>query len=171
MPVNTTPMTTSLASTWISVGFPSTKTSLQQGRYNVLVPLNTDPTNRQLRQFALVLPLVAVIAAALLSLKLNHYTAALSLLCVTLAASAAGLIHPRLLGPVYVSWMIAAYPIGWLIGHIVIGVIFFLVVTPIGLAMRLVGRDALTRQFEPDRKTYWRQRKTTDDPARYFRQF
>ncbi len=137
-----------------------------------MLQLNTKPSDRQLRQFAgMVLPLAALIIAALLWLKFDQPTAALVFIGVTVPLCIAGYFRPALVRPVYVAWMVAAYPIGWVISHLVIGVIFFLVVTPIGLVMRLVGRDPLNRKFDLESETYWKPRKSSDDPARYFRQF
>ena len=134
--------------------------------------LNTNPTDRQLRQFAgLVLPLAALLIGAILWFKFHEKVPASIVLAATAGVSTLGLIRPAVLRPVYVGWMVAAWPIGWVIGHIVIGVIFFLVVTPTGLLMRMLGRDPLNRRFEPERKSYWQPRETTDDPNRHFRQF
>jgi hypothetical protein len=60
----------------------------------------------------------------------------------------------------YVGWMLAAVPIGWTISHIVLGAVYYLVLTPIGLIMRLVGRDPTHIRREPQQ-----------DPSRPFRQF
>ena len=44
------------------------------------------------------------------------------------------------------------------VNPIVLGVIFFGVFTPVGLVMRMWGRDAMARRFEPDLKSYWLKR-------------
>ncbi len=140
----------------------------------MLVQLNTNPSDRQVRQFAgLVVPIAAALIAAILWLKFNQPTGALIVVAVAITASVSGLLRPALLRPVYVAWMVAAYPIGWVVGHLVIGVIFYLVVTPIGLLMRLVGRDPLNRQFDPKSESYWQPRKTQTEeaPNQHFRQF
>ena len=69
------------------------------------------------------------------------------------------------------GWMLAAVPIGWTISHLVLGIVFFAVVTPIGLLMRLLGRDPMDRRFDPNAKTYWAQRLPVGATDRYFRQF
>jgi len=72
---------------------------------------------------------------------------------------------------VYVAWTYAALPIGWTISHVILASVFYLLVTPIGLLMRLSGRDPMHRKIDPSAKTYWMERKNVTDPARYFRQF
>ena len=61
---------------------------------------------------------------------------------------------PALLAPVYRAWMAIGSVLGWVNTRILLGAVFFLVVTPIGAVMRLTGRDPLRRTFEPRGKTY-----------------
>ena len=72
---------------------------------------------------------------------------------------------------VYLAWMYAVYPIGWTVSHLALAVVYYLVVTPIGLLMRLFGRDPMLRKFDPSATTYWQPHDSADEPERYFRQF
>jgi hypothetical protein len=67
--------------------------------------------------------------------------------------------------------MLAALPIGWTISHLVLGAVYYLVLTPIGLVMRLLGRDPMQRRFDRSAKSYWIERTPRTDPSRHFRQF
>jgi hypothetical protein len=67
--------------------------------------------------------------------------------------------------------MVVNYPIGWVVTHVVMALIFYLVVTPVGVIMRLTGRDPMEPGFDRTAKTYWKPRSTEHDPARYFRQY
>ena len=80
-------------------------------------------------------------------------------------------IAPQTLRPLYVGLTAAALPIGFVVSHIIMAAVFYLVITPIALAFRVIGRDALQRRFEPERPTYWQPRRQPQDKARYFRQF
>ena len=71
----------------------------------------------------------------------------------------------------FLGWMFAAFPIGWTISHLLLGLTFYLVLTPIGLIMRLCGRDPLHRRFEPDAASYWVEHDPGGDASRYFRQY
>ena len=71
----------------------------------------------------------------------------------------------------YLAWMYAAYPIGWVMSHVVLGIVFYLVFTPIGLIMRLFGKDPMQRGFRDDGGSYWREHDPHRQPGRYFRQF
>jgi hypothetical protein len=71
----------------------------------------------------------------------------------------------------WVGWMIAALPIGWTVTHLVLLIVFFTVLTPIGLLLRLTGHDPLRRAFDPAAESYWIERKGQRAPASYFQQF
>jgi hypothetical protein len=86
---------------------------------------------------------------------------------------AAGLLilaAPQVGRRVYTGWMLAAVPIGWTITHVVLGLVYYLVVTPVGLLMRLVGYDPMHRRLDPQAATYWQDHPGPQAPARYFRQ-
>ena len=72
---------------------------------------------------------------------------------------------------VYGGWMDAAEPVGWTLTNVLLAIVFYLVVTPIGLIMRLSGRDPMQRRFEPSAGTYWIEHSPPTDPDRYFQQF
>lgn len=72
---------------------------------------------------------------------------------------------------IYVGWMLAAQPIGWTISHIVLALVFYVVITPIGLVMRALGRDPMQRRFDRQATTYWQPRRPVTDVKQYFRQF
>lgn len=80
-------------------------------------------------------------------------------------------VAPRCLRPLYVGLMAVSLPIGFVMSHVVVGVVFFGVVTPIGLIFRVIGRDPMTRKFDRDAKTYWARRSAVVDVTRYYRQF
>ena len=53
-----------------------------------------------------------------------------------------------------VGWTAAVFPIGWVMSYVLLGGVYFLVLTPIGLAMRICGRDPMQRKFDRQAKTY-----------------
>ncbi len=72
------------------------------------------------------------------------------------------LVVPRSLGPFYQVWMRLALVLGWINSRLILGVIFVLVVTPMGLVMRIMGKDPMARQFDQEKATY---RVVSDPPA------
>ncbi|MBE9116973.1 sxtJ [Lusitaniella coriacea LEGE 07157] len=79
------------------------------------------------------------------------------------------LIIPNALAPVYRVWMRIGLVLGWINSRIILGIIFFLVVTPMGFVMRLFSRDPMTRKIETQLETYRvpsqiRERKSMEKP-------
>ena len=62
-------------------------------------------------------------------------------------------------------------PIGFVVSHIVMAVMFYVILTPVGLVFRLIGRDPLQRRFDRQAASYWVPRERVTDPRRYYRQF
>ena len=65
------------------------------------------------------------------------------------------------LAPAKHAWMKFGELLNHVVSPLVMGVIFFGVFTPVALVMRMVGRDAMARAYEPAAPTYWKRR----DPA------
>lgn len=71
----------------------------------------------------------------------------------------------------YVGMMVATWPIGFVVSFVMLGVLFYLVVSPISLGMRLAGRDPLHRRFDKSAPTYWRKVVARRSSDSYFRQY
>lgn len=83
-----------------------------------------------------------------------------------------GLLLPAALGPVQKLWMTLATALGWFMTRAILSVLFFAVVTPVGLIARLVGRDPLSLKFKDGADSYWiPKQKTTPKKSDYERQF
>lgn len=67
-------------------------------------------------------------------------------------------LSPDRLSPFNRAWMKFGELLHRLISPVVLGVIFFGVITPYGAVMRLMGRDVLCRRFAPELRSYWRPR-------------
>ncbi len=78
---------------------------------------------------------------------------------------------PALLRIVYLGMAYAAFPVGLVVSHVVLAVVYYLVLTPTGLLMRLLGHDPMRRRFDQRAESYWVERKPEDNVSRYFRQF
>tara|TARA_Y100000389_G_C17315066_1_gene440020 strand:- start:463 stop:849 length:387 start_codon:yes stop_codon:yes gene_type:complete len=66
-----------------------------------------------------------------------------------------GLLNSNLLSPLNKIWFRFGILLGKLISPFIMGVIFFLVVTPIGLIMKIIKKDLLNLKFRKDKETYW----------------
>jgi hypothetical protein len=137
-----------------------------------LLPFNSNPTRRELRQFACIwLPLIFLAATAVLW-KVGAAPMAPSLVATAgLVLGVLGWTRPQWFRPIFVGWMAAAYPVGWVISHLVLAVLYFAVLTPIGLALRIAGRDPMNRRWKGGATTYWTEHKAPADDGSYFRQY
>ncbi len=168
----------------------------------MLIEIQWHPTAKQLRVFG-VGGLLASIAAALV-LHFGWGLAALWAI-VVLAAGAAlclcSLISPAAARILYISLTLVAMPIGFVISFMLLAAFYFLLLTPVALVFRLIGRDALCRSWRgrpalasrghpglarvnrgshvaPEVQgqdglatSYWVPHKPSEDMERYFHQF
>jgi hypothetical protein len=137
-----------------------------------LIEINWNPTRSQLRQFAGIwFPAFWAVVGGFIWYQAGELpTAIIVIWSVAAAISLAGLTDPRWIRPVFTAWMRLAYPIGWVVSHSLLALIYFLVITPIGLIMRLFGRDPMQRRFNRSAPTYWVPHNPGGALARYFRQ-
>lgn len=77
--------------------------------------------------------------------------------CLALAGAilALGFLAPKLLAPANRLWFRFGLALGAIVAPIVMALLFYTTVTPIGLIMRATGHDPLRWRSEPDSKTYW----------------
>ncbi len=82
-----------------------------------------------------------------------------------------GAVAPSLLGPVERAWMAMAEVLGWINTRLILGAVYFLIVTPMGLVRRWRG-DPLDRRMRDGQTSNWVRREPRPvDPARYRHQF
>lgn len=136
-----------------------------------MIEIDRNPSPRTLLLFGFLLAAFAGLVGWLLAWRFDAPEAArwvwivggaLGLLCVAL---------PPIRRPLYLAWSYAFYPIGWVLSHVLLAAIWYLVLTPIGLLLRLFGRDPLGRRRDPQARTHWVPYRSRSDADRYFRQF
>ncbi|MDV7340839.1 SxtJ family membrane protein [Terasakiella sp. A23] len=72
-----------------------------------------------------------------------------------------GLIYPKILAPLNKAWIKLGFIMFKIVNPIIMFLIYVLTIVPIGLIMRLFGKDPMRMKLEPDAKSYWIER----DPA------
>ena len=80
-----------------------------------------------------------------------------------------GIMNSKILTPFNKIWIKLGIFLGKIISPIIMGLIFFLVVTPIGIFMRILGKDLLNLKFKGDKKSYWLEK--TDQKSKMKNQF
>lgn len=145
-----------------------------------MIEINLRPDDRTLRQFgwiALVgfgfLATIAFYEKLVFAFGLGASKPIVAGVFVGLAVWSAffSLVWPRANFPIYIGLTILSYPIGFVLSYLIMGSLFYLLITPIGLFFKLTGRDSLNRKFEPDLESYWIDSRAPRPKESYFKQF
>ena len=75
-------------------------------------------------------------------------------LIISLIFLTLGLLNSKILAPLNKIWFKFGILLGRIVSPLIMGIIFFLVVTPVGLIMRLLGKDVLNLKYNKN-KSYW----------------
>jgi len=135
-----------------------------------MVHIDWNPEPRMLRWFA-GLQMLFFAALAYAWRDALGTTGIIVMLLVSAAVGVLGLLRPPLIRWVYVGWMVAVFPIGWTVSHLLLAVAYYGVLTPIGFLVRTLRGDPLERAADPQATTYWKPRSQVTDVERYFRQY
>ena len=110
---------------------------------------------KQLRQFGLMVGGVLVLIGLWKLYQGKHEMVRLILWSVGGLLIITGSIVPTLLTPVYWIWMKLAHLLGWVNTRLLLGIIFFVIITPMAVVMKVFGRDALNRKIDKNVDSYW----------------
>jgi hypothetical protein len=144
---------------------------------NPFSEINWHPGLPERRRFAasLMIGFPCLAAVLLIAIRLRgtawHLNPPLTIAAAGLALGALLWLAPQIARPVYVVWYGVAASIGFVVANVALAAIYFLLVTPVGLAMRTFGRSGFRKGFDQAATTYWRDAKPSTDPAQYYRQF
>ena len=114
-----------------------------------------DTSSKEIRKFGLVIAIALGVIGIFISLKTHNLDVSIWLFGLGLLFLILGIILPSILRPVYRIWMLLAYFIGGIVSRVILTVLFYVVLTPTGLVLRLFGKDVLDQRFEKDRESYW----------------
>lgn len=136
-----------------------------------MIEINFHPARKEMRVFAFLEILFFGLISYAIYRKTDSLTVPTAIFSIALSVGILGFFFPQWMRIVYVGWMIAVYPIGWLVSHLVMAVVFYLVIWPIGLTLVLMGRDPMQRKIDRQADTYWIARRKDDRTQRYFKQY
>ncbi len=138
-----------------------------------IVDLNAEPSESMRRWFGLSLGCLLVVLGILLAphgwLRNLVFATAATVTFVYYAL-------PKTKVPIIRGWQYTTFPLAWVIGHLLFGVVFYLILTPIGIILRLSGYDPLQIRSSKNEASQWTDRPADLDSGRnlvkrYFRQF
>lgn len=149
-----------------------------------MIKLNLKPAPHVLRQFAWIAAVLLPLLAAFLTRGSTRWYAVGAwqwghpavLVLAGLAAAQLLLFLAgvrQLTAVLYAGLSLIAFPIGFVLSHLLMAVIYYLVITPIGLVFRLIGRDVLGKRVDRSPgsagSSYWHDRGPARDAASYFK--
>jgi multisubunit Na+/H+ antiporter MnhG subunit len=83
-----------------------------------------------------------------------------------------GIALPNLLRPINKVWMTLAIVLGWFMSRVILIILFYLIITPIGFLLKLFGRGLLNLELDNSFSSYWEDReKRVSEKIDYERQF
>jgi len=137
-----------------------------------LIEINWHPDRKQLRGFGFA-ALIATTAISLLLYFIKdlpiYWAAVIFVFGFIIFLSSR--LYLRLTKVFYLALTAVTSPIGFVISFLLMAVFYYLLITPLSLIFRLIGRDSLNRKFDPDTSSYWETHCQPDGPDRYFHQF
>ncbi len=96
--------------------------------------------------------------------KIWHYTLPLAVAFLVVA-----LTFPRILGPLNRLWLKFGLLLYKVMNPLILGLLFFVTIMPIGLIMRAMGKDFLRLRLDPSAKSYWIDREPPGPPPQSMR--
>jgi hypothetical protein len=135
-----------------------------------MIAIQWNPSTKQLRQFAGIwFPAFCGLVGWSIARNTGYWHEVEIGWAIAGIISIAGLVFPPLIRPIFVGLILLTYPIGWVVSHVLLGLIFYGIVTPIGIILRLTGHDPLQINA-PLGISLWKSPTGKTDPASYLRQ-
>ena len=129
------------------------------------------PSPRALRQFAGAWLVFFLAFGAHQYLVRQHLRLGMILMALAVIVGVLGLVKPSAVRWLFVGWMIAAFPVGWMVSLAMLLIMFYGLITPIACLFRLCGRDLLGRHPAPETTSFWFPKQMPQDVRSYFRQY
>jgi hypothetical protein len=136
----------------------------------VTAAFDWNPSERTLRQFAAAGFLFLQIVIAVSYWRGSHSSARWVVLALALVIGFTGLLRPSALRLPYVLLSMATYPIGLVVSQLMLGILFYGVITPLGVLARLARPDPLETRLDGRSDSHWKERSRPRDKASYLRQ-
>ena len=118
-----------------------------------------DSSSRELRKFAVTMAIVLLLIGELLSWRQKPYY--WPFLVASVMFALLDWLAPAILKPIHKAWMTLAILMGWCVTRVILIILFYLVLTPMGLLLRLLRKDILNIKFGGNSsESYWIPRQT-----------
>jgi len=137
----------------------------------MLARINWKPSEKDLRKFGVTLIVGFALIGALVGWR-KSWEAASWIWGVSAGIGLLALFLPAASKPFYLLWMGIAFIMGTIISTVILILIFYLIITPVGILMRVLGRDSLhLKKASFKSGTYWHSHPEKFDKTYYQRLF
>tara|TARA_B100001250_G_C19124123_1_gene496634 strand:+ start:24 stop:437 length:414 start_codon:yes stop_codon:yes gene_type:complete len=117
---------------------------------------NIKTGKKDIRSFGIIIGMILLFIAGFLFYKEKESFQIFIYLAVVFTGL--GLILPIILKPIYMVWMIFATILGWIMTRVILSLLFYLIITPIGLIGRLFGEQFIELGWNDSKRSYWNYR-------------
>ena len=130
---------------------------------------NISSALKELRQFGFTLGIFLTVLASLWIWR--HKSHADIILVLAVFFLSLGMVAPGALKPFQKVWMSLALVMGAIMSRLVLCILFYTVITPIGLFLRLSGKDPLNKKWREKKESFWSDRDTLGSKSAYENQY
>ena len=121
---------------------------------------NIPNSSKDIRSFGITMGIVMFIISGLLMYYNKEEYQLIAIIASTFMGL--GFVTPIILKPFYFVWMTFAAILGWVMTRVILSLVFYLIITPIGLLTKLLGEDFLAlKKVESD--SYWNYRDSSEE--------
>jgi hypothetical protein len=136
-----------------------------------ILAFDKNPHPQTLRWFGMIQAAALAMIAGMIWWRFQSPLVAQGVLIFAGLFLAAYYAIPPLRRSLYLAAMYLTFPLGFVLSYFILGLLYFVVFTLIGLLLRLCGYDPLQRRLDRHAKSYWIARCEQRPAATYFRQF
>ena len=117
-------------------------------------------TKKEYRNFGIILGLITLTLGSIMFWKNNSFYSIL--FTISLIFLTSGLLTPMILKPIYFVWMVLASILGIFMTRLILSIVFYSVLTPIGLVFRIFGKQFIELRWDKSEDSYWNYRTNED---------
>jgi hypothetical protein len=136
-----------------------------------LIKINTRPTRRQLNEFGIAWLIFFLLLSALLMWKGTSASVLWVLVTAAFLIPLIGYFCPPFMRLIYLGMTFAAYPIGFIVSHLILMMVYYLIITPTGMVLRLTKRGFFPKKPDKRIQSYWISKTKSRNPDDYFKQY
>ena len=114
-----------------------------------------DFSERSLKKFGLTIGLIFLAIGLVFIWKNSIQIHSIFFILIGLYLTIFGILLPKKLSIIYKYWMILALVLGWFVSRIILTILFFLIITPIGYTMKILGKDILNISNKKNTTSFW----------------